>query len=283
MVDVEEIIKKHFPDSQWNINEPPAGMSTQARIADNGREKVFIKFDVKTPALSRLSELGVTPSVVYDGTSEERPYIIQEFVEGEYPDRSWFSANLQTLAEFIKKYQQDQLLKDLLSKGGSESYEEHIQQTLTHLKNSINDSKADIFETDEVKNGIDSLKERGRNLKPTTLVPTHADPNSKNFLLTNTGLTMVDWDDILLSDPMRDVGLMLWWYIPKDKWSTFFEYYGQDIDEEKIYWWTARASLSIAAWFANRGDLANAKFFTNDFLLAIQGKDNSQIYINNPN
>ncbi len=283
MMSTEEILEKHFPKGQWNINEPPAGLSKQAYIADNGKKKVFIKFDVKTPALKRLSELGLTPLVVYDGTNEERPYIIQEFSEGSYPDRNWFFNNLQQLAMFIKKYQQDELLKDLLSKGKMQSYEEHIRQELAVLENSLRDFHFDVFETDHVKTGINLLKKKSRDLKPVPLVPTHADPNSKNFLLTNSGLSMIDWDDIILSDPMKDVGLMLWWNIPKDKWLEFFKFYGQELDEEKIYWWIARASLSIAIWFAKRVDRENAKFFIDDFLLAIQGKDNSQIYINNPN
>lgn len=42
------------------------------------------------------------------------------------------------------------------------------------------------------------------------LVPTHGDISPKNFLITPHGLLMVDWDDVALADPLRDLGPLLW-------------------------------------------------------------------------
>src|SRR5438105_1855176 len=141
MVDAVAKLRKMFPGGNWKVNGFQTGESKQAYVAENGQNKVFIKYDVKTPALHRLAELGVTPPIVYDGTKEERPYIIQEFVEAKYPDRKWFAENLQTLAFFIKKYQQDSQLIDLLSFGKHETYEESITKELTFIDESIRDSK----------------------------------------------------------------------------------------------------------------------------------------------
>ncbi len=40
---------------------------------------------------------------------------------------------------------------------------------------------------------------------------------------------MVDWDDIRLSDPMQDIGLLLWWYVAREYWPAFFQNYGLPI------------------------------------------------------
>lgn len=280
---IEERLTQLYPDGQWAIQKAHSGESSQAFIASNGKKKVFIKYDVTSRALKRLAELGLTPKLIYDGTHEDRPYIVQEFVAAEYPDRKWFSGNLQPLAKFITAYQQDVQLRNILLGNRSEEYSEHIERELRVLEESINNSGSDVFNRDEVKTGIKRLQEKSKSLKRAPLVPTHADPNAKNFLITNNGLVMVDWDDIKISDPMKDVGLMLWWYVPKIKWGNFAVYYGRDLDEEKIYWWTARASIQIATWFAKRNDKENAEFFLREFLGALQERDNSQMYMNDPN
>jgi hypothetical protein len=280
---IEERLSQLFPEGKWILNKSFAGESDKTFVASNGKRKLFIKYTNKAQAIRRLSELGVTPKMTYDGTNEQPPYLIQDYIEGKYPDRKWFADNIQLLAVYIKKYQGDAKLRDELSNGKAESYADHIKQEIAILEEAIASCHADVFATEEVHNGIALLKEKSKQLKPVLLVPTHADPNTKNFLLTNNGIIMVDWDDIMLSDPMKDAGLMLWWYVHKNKWPEFFEAYGEVIDEEKIFWWTSKASLQIATWFAKRKDNDNAQFFIRDFLDALHGKNNSQMYINDPN
>jgi len=281
MQEIKEKLKQLYPNGQWSINDSPVGASRQAYIAENGQKKLFIKFDVRTSTLKRLSELGVTPALVYAGAEGSKPYIFQEFVEGKQPDKSWYVAHLEELAGFISKYHKDEILKGLLSSDQEQTYQEHIIKELEYMADNLKAVQSAVFEKKEVKDGINTLKEESKSLKPVPLVPTHSDPNPQNFLLTPKGLTMVDWDDIVLSDPMKDISLILWWYIPRSKWTDFLKIYGQDLDEEKIYWWIARATLSIAAWYDKRGNSEYAKFFVDDFLLALQHKNNSQIF-NNP-
>lgn len=277
---VKEKLKHLFPRGIWNIKESSVGESKQAYVADNGQKRLFIKFGVRSSVLKRLSELGVTPTLVYEGIEESRPYVIQEFVEGKNPEKSWYANNIEQLAEFIRKYHKDEMLKNILSSGPPQAYQDHIISELEYMDENLTGVQSDAFKRKELKDGINRLKEQSKNLKLVPLVPTHSDPNPQNFLLTPKGLTMVDWDDIVLSDPMKDISLVLWWYIPKGKWSDFFKAYGQELDEEKIYWWIARATLSIAAWYDKRGNNEYAKFFVDDFLLALEHTDNSQIFSN---
>ena len=50
------------------------------------------------------------------------------------------------------------------------------------------------------------------------LVATHGDPNPQNLLVSRFGITLIDWDGAALSDPLRDVGPLLWWFIPPTRW-----------------------------------------------------------------
>lgn len=275
-----DLVKKYLPEGQWTINKSSIGASEQAYIADNGKKKLFIKFGVNIPALKRLSDLGVTPKVVSSGTEEGNHFVIQEFIEGKKPNKDWFEQNIKDLAKFIKTYHQDKDLKDILAKDEKHYYEENIEVVLKGLDNDIQKSNSDLFNAPEIKEVIKMLRGKGKALKPTPLVPTHSDPNPQNLLLTENRIVMVDWDDIFLSDPMKDIGLILWWYIPRNKWGEFFKVYGKELDEEKLRWWIARNTLSIAGWYGKQGNNEYVKFFIDDALFALEGKDNSLIFNN---
>lgn len=275
-----DIVKQHLPKGKWTINKSSIGASEQAYIADSGKEKLFIKFGVNIHALKRLSDLGVTPKVVSSGIEGGNQFVVQEFIEGKKPNKDWFEQNIKELAKFIKTYHQDKDLKDILAKDEKHSYEENIEVVLKGLDNDIKKSNSDLFNAPEIKEVIKMLREKGNGLKPTPLVPTHSDPNPQNLLLTENRIVMVDWDDIFLSDPMKDICLILWWYIPRNKWDEFFKVYGKELDEEKLRWWIARNNLSIAGWYGKQGNSEYVKFFIDDALFALEGKDNSIIFNN---
>ena len=276
MESVQKILTHLFPQEHWTLQKPSAGHK-ESYIAESQARRVFLKFEVDTPALQRLAEIGVTSSLLFVGKQEDRPFIIQEFVEGNYPDRTWLNANILILARFLKTYHTDEQLRDSLSKGYLLSYPEHIDQELAILEADINEATCDLFQTLEFKKAFDLLKNQAVKLTPLPLVPNHSDPNYKNMLVTTNGLMMVDWDDIGLSDPMRDVGLILWWYIKPNKWPEFFELYGLKLDEAKIYWWVAKRSLTVALWFEKRNAEKEAQIFLKDFYRAIEKKENPQV------
>jgi thiamine kinase-like enzyme len=281
METIKESLSDIYPNGQWDIQSSSIGASKQAFIASNGEQKAFVKLDVLAPILIRLSELGVAPRVLSEGLDGGKPYIIQEFVEGRKADKDWYAQNVETLARFIKRYHQDPRLKEILKDGQETSYSENITIALKGLYDDIEESNSDLLHSQEVKDMVVSLKERAKQLEPTPLVPIHKDPNPSNLLITKDGLVMVDWDDIRLSDPMQDISLILWWYIPHDKWRTFFEAYGGKMDEEKIRWWIARNTLSIASWYGKQGNSEYVDFFVKDASMALQGENNSQIFVNN--
>jgi hypothetical protein len=74
-------------------------------------------------------------------------------------------------------------------------------------------------------------------------------------MLIDDQMVLVDWDDMLLSDPMRDVSQWLGWYVPSERWPIFFDEYGLPVDDsllDRVYWWSARASFANVLWHLER-------------------------------
>ena len=109
----------------------------------------------------------------------------------------------------------------------------------------------DELHAPEIVSAFDKLKNQAHTLHSDKMVPVHPDPNTKHLLLVDTRLMMVDWDNLQLSDPMRDAGLLLWWYVSPKQWPIFFQAYGLVFEEnldDRIFWWAARTSFAIALW-----------------------------------
>lgn len=277
MHSIKHILAQHLPDQHWRIASPPAGMQKEAYIAQSDQSTVVVKFDAGTPAWSRLAEIGVTPPILGMGTYQGRPYLIQQFVEGTYPDRAWFAQHIEVLARFISRYHHDARLAELLSAPPVQSYTDHIRRQVAMLMDAMAAASADMFRTDQARHAFAQFSEQARQLQPVPMAPTHADPSPSNMLVTKHGMTMVDWDDVLLSDPMRDVGLVLWWYLPQRAWQAFFDVYGAAMERDRIFWWVAKRSVELALWFDTRRADEPAQAFLDDFYRAVQRQPNPEV------
>lgn len=279
---VRSILQKHFNTSDWLVTLPKDGQQKACFIAEHGSERLFIKFDVPIAALQRLGEIGVAPRVIASGTLDGNSYVVQEYIMGNYPDWRWFAHHLPMLGAFIKHYQSDQTLTSLLAGNDLTSYVEHIAHDLALLEKQFMSLHAEYLHAPNIVSAFEKLKAWSKHLQAVPLVPVHPDPNTKNILLTNSTLLMVDWDDIQLSDPMRDAGLLLWWYVAHHQWREFFEAYGLMMDDEtieRIYWWAARTSFAIALWHVEHG--YDCRAFLQDFLAAVHGESNPHAVFSN--
>ena len=276
--EIRSILHSHFHTTGWTIVKPKDGQQKASFVAHHSQQSVFIKFDVPIAALQRLGEIGVAPRVLASGIAADQPYIIQEYIAGSYPDWRWFASHLPELAAFTRRYHHDQPLTSLLAANTITSYQEHIAQDLATLEKQFHTLQAGELHTPEITSALEKLKSQANHLQPlhpVPLVPVHPDPNTKNMLLFADRLLMVDWDDIQLSDPLRDVGLLLWWYVSKDQWPLFFQMYGLQIDDnliERIFWWAARTSFAIALWHVEHH--YDCRAFLQDFLAAVNMDSN---------
>jgi hypothetical protein len=275
--DAQRILETAFQTSGWIVQTPAVG-NHAAFIAARGEERVFLKFGVNAPVLRRLADLRLTPAVLSSGEANGRTYAIQRYVDGVHPEPVWFAAHLPVLARSIRRYHTDEALSGLLRPTEPPSYHDHITTSLASLHIGLAAAKTTPLRESTVREGFARLTQQAHNLQPTPLVPVHPDPNNTNILLTGDGFSLLDWDEITLSDPVRDMGLLLWWYVPHAIWPELFTAYGMRMHadiQRKIYWWSAFTSLGVAIWLDTHTENARAvDAFLLDFNAAVHGQSN---------
>lgn len=273
---IQGILAEIFPGQAWQLRRPTEGFAGTSYIASGAGRELFIKLDADVELVHRVSDLGVAPPFVAGGTYQGRTYVIQEYLPGTHPDRNWFPQHLPDLAALFSLYHNDAVLKTLLSKGGLPSYRQHIDSLLAHLDVWL----AGLVQSPQkatLARLLAKLKEQALDLEATGLVPTHADPNNNNFLLVGARIYLLDWDNAFLSDPLKDIGPMLWWYVPQEQWPGFLSLCSIKADEQatrKVYWWAARQSGMVALWIAREGYPDFAEPFVTDFAAALNQRPN---------
>jgi aminoglycoside phosphotransferase (APT) family kinase protein len=266
----QDVLSRAFTAAAWTIEKPQDGQQKECYIASDGIRSVFIKFDVPLKSLKRLGELGVAPRVLASGTYHGERYVIQEFLAGAYPDRAWIASHIEDVAALIRTYHEDRLLAEILAHGEHLTYRQHIDHDLAVLERKVAGQAAA-----PLRPAFRQLKALAASLDDGPLVPVHNEPNTKNMLLHAGKLTFIDWDEVLLSDPLRDIGVFVWWYLPLHQWQDFYRSYGAPLTtavEAKIFWFAARASLVICLWHNEHGHPMGG--FFDDFLAAIHQQPN---------
>jgi hypothetical protein len=274
--DAREVLSTSPVGGDWKVWRARSGWSQRTFVAFDGTRRIFLKFGIAVNALRRLAELGVTPAVLHAGEYRGHSFVIQAFIRGRHPHHRWFGRHLPELARLVGAYQRDARLRALVSPTTTLTHTKLVTGVLDDLELR---SRGDITPPPQDapwSEAIGELRRLSTNLRATGLVPTHGDPNPKNFILTND-LYLVDWDDLALSDPLRDVGQLLWWYVPRNRWHAFFELFALDDgphELDDLYWWVAEESLDVAMKVAERGDLGVVHEFMADFAAAIEQRAN---------
>lgn len=258
--------------SGWTITRPRNGWAETAFVAVRGNRRAFVKVNVQVPILRRLAELEVVPPILAAGQFDGLSYVVQEFVEAPYPEPSWFAEHLGDLATLIQIYQQDETLRALLTSRSLTCPADDLTWT-EHAYRTLSDAFGDH---DRLAAPYARFLAE---LPQVTVVPvaTHGDLSRKNLLPVPGRILLVDWDAVCLSDPMRDTGPLLWWYVPPARWPEFFRAYAAPLGDavvERAYWWAARTSLEVAHGLLDRGYRDRAWDFLEDFLAAAARKDN---------
>jgi aminoglycoside phosphotransferase (APT) family kinase protein len=273
-------LEEKFQLANWTFTRPQHGHQKECYIAQAGDLKLFVKFEVPAiEALERLGEIGVAPRVLARGESEGRNFVVQEYLPAPNPEPAWLANNLGQLAAFIRRYHQDEQLVDLLTTAEVTPNSQPVAKDLARLEARFTPLKAGgKLNSTEIEESFEKLKVAGARLKTDSLVPVHAEPNIQNMLLQGDRLFMIDWDEIRLGDRMQDIGLILWWYVTPRRWPEFFDNYGLQMEQailDRIFWWTAKASLTIAFWQLEHG--YDGQAFLVDFQAAVNGQPNPHV------
>ena len=253
----------------WGVALFDDGSTSRSYVGSHGPRRVFIKLDVRTDALERLATLGVAPPVIRAGVMDGRGYVIQEWIDGTRPERAWFARELDAWAELLCVYQRDAPLAGLLSDAEltPDAYADDLAR------------RADRVTLSGAEQAASRVRAGAEELARVPPGPTHGDPNSSNFLVHGERVYLVDWDDAALSDPMRDIGQLLWWYVPEEQWPRYFERAAEPFDAaalQRLYWWVAAESLDVALRLAAEGRDRPARDFLTDALAALDHRPNAR-------
>jgi aminoglycoside phosphotransferase (APT) family kinase protein len=274
MHNVRELLLQVFDSGDWTIEKPQHGRQKECYIASNRDRKVFIKFDLPIKSLQRLSDIGLAPRILASGNYKGIPYVIQEFLDGTHPSREWLVAHVAEVAKLIRTYHEDAQLTEILAEEGGLDYRDRLDQDLDDIAKRLEH----LEDPGQLRTQFAQLKAIATSFEDAALVPVHNEPNTGNMLLHQDKLTFIDWDEVLLSDPMRDIGGFLWWYVPIAQWKDFFQSYGATLtpqQEAKIYWFAARASLVIYLWRMEHGFPEGG--FREDFMAALNLQSNPHL------
>lgn len=262
----------------WDVAPAAHGSTGRAFVARQGGESLFIKLGPPHPALERLSALGVTPPILAHLALHERDgrdLTVYQHIDANAADRAWIGAHADVLVDLFNVVQQDSALTGLLgSVSPVTTIDEHLEAVVTRLIARVERASAPVFGS----SGIGAALARLHTVRPPVsevpLVPAHTDPSPSNVLVAFGRIYLVDWDGIILSDPMRDIGLLLWWCVPTERWGALLRrFWLPDADSaaciDRVYWWSAVNSLRVALWIdrhtSDEGAIAS---FLEDFLAA---------------
>ncbi len=274
------VLDQFLPGRQWAVRRPQHGWRKPCFIADSDDCQYFVKFDVPVPLLKRLGEIGVAPRVLFSGEWDGLPFVIQEFIDGTYPEgRSWMRNNAPQLAAVINTYHHDRPLYGLLARTVPTDFHNHLQQDLAWLSGRLDAIDPALLPAAELHRDFKQLIDVAANLHSGPLTPVHNDPSPTNMLVSAERFVFIDWDEITLSDPMRDIGLILWWNFPPEGWPDFLTRCDLEFTPDrlaKIYWFAARASFDIALWHAENA--LDGSSFVEDLHAALKSQPNPKGY-----
>ena len=273
MCEIESLLRHYSGVEGWNIQRPHEGASGRPKfVARRNNHVVFVTLDVPVSALRRLAALGVTPNVLDAGIYEGRTYCIQEYLAGTRPDVRWFSSHMHEVATLIRTYHKDSELQRLAAESAPTTGESAPQWEVRQLE----ERARSLGGTCNVLTAVAEFVRQAESMPAMPLVATHSDPNLSNFVLYLGRTYLVDWDDVVLSHPGRDLGPLLWWYFSPENWEAFLDAYGMGFEPDVVYWWAARISLAVAIWFVERDTHAAAERFIEDFIAATNRRGNPQ-------
>jgi hypothetical protein len=280
--DAREVLSGSPFGGSWRISRASSGWSRRTFVATDGVQRLFLKFDVEVEALRRLADLEVMPPVLDAGEYRGHSFVVQPYLRGRHPQRSWFDGHHTELARLVRAYQRDGRLRNLISPSVIPTHRALVDTVIDELEHRYQRLVQLGLRGGSGSGGtraIDRLRTSSGNLQAAELVPTHGDPNLKNFVLANA-VYLVDWDDLALSDPLRDVGQLMWWYLPPSRWDDFFGELGLEGDDhlrDRLFWWAAAESLDVALSLAENGDRDGASDFFDDFAAAIEQRPNPRL------
>ena len=230
--------------TDWEI-VPAGGATGKAFYARHKEQKLFLKRN-SSPFLAVLSAEGIVPRLVWTKRLENGDVITaQKWLSGRVLNSS--EMNDQQVAKHLRKIHRSEALRGMLSRLGKSPL-----QPEALFSKIIRDLDQEFMEIPSVKEAMDYLKLEVKQLYCEEHVVCHCDINHNNWLLTDLNqLYLIDWDGAMIGDPAIDLGLLLYWYIPKNEWENWLDHYGIKLTDDltlRMKWYVLAQTLTSIQW-----------------------------------
>jgi thiamine kinase-like enzyme len=239
---------KHILGQEWEIT-PAGGDTGEAFFARYKNQRLFLKRN-SSPFLAVLSAEGIVPKLVWTKRLENGDVITaQKWLSGRVLEPSEMTQDL--VARLLKKIHRSEPMLGMLRRIENLAL---LPETL--FQTVINKLDEEVLSLSEVQSTLSFLKKEAQNVQCEEKVVCHGDVNHNNWLLTeNNQLYLIDWDGAIIADPAIDLGLLLYWYIPKEDWNDWLTMYGKELTDHlklRMKWYVALQTLSSIQWYKSK-------------------------------
>ncbi|MDZ5472569.1 phosphotransferase family protein [Bacillus sp. 31A1R] len=239
---------EHLFGQEWEI-VPAGGATGEAFFAQHDQQRLFLKRN-SSPFLAVLSAEGIVPKLIWTKRLENGDVITaQQWLEGRELKPSEMDQIM--VANLLNKIHRSEPLLGMLKRLGKSPLEPN--QLLKILELELD---AELRELPVVEKSMTFLNEELTKIRCEEKVVCHCDVNHNNWLLSdNNQLYLIDWDGAMIGDPAIDLGMLLHWYIPRDKWEDWVNLYGIQLTDHlllRMKWYVICQTLTSIQWYKNK-------------------------------
>lgn len=236
---------EQFYQLGWTLDSA-GGASGEAYMAEQDGQKLFLKRN-SNPFIAALSAEGIVPKLVWTKRIETGEVVTaQHWKNGRELNED--EMNQTRVAELLHKIHGSRPLLTMLKRMEMEPITPDI------MLNKINVSLSrEVLTHHVVRRALTYLEDHIPNLDARFFTVVHGDVNHNNWLLSDRDeLYLVDWEGAMIADPAIDIGMLLYNYVPQNKWSQWFKTYGVEESvnlNKRMKWYTVIQAIGLIQWY----------------------------------
>jgi len=239
---------EHFMGEEWQLR-PAGGATGEAYVAEQGKQKIFIKRN-SSPFLAVLSAEGIVPKLLWTKRLENGDVITaQRWAEGR--ELKSYEMNDDRVASLLSKIHQSKDLLDMFKRMGN------LPLTPEHIGLNLKERTTQLYIQDPfVIDALNWLSDNIPKYSDEYYVVCHADVNHNNWIHNGTDhLFLIDWDGAQVADPALDLAPLLYVYIPREDWPIWLKTYGESINDDmltRMQWYMIAQCVENIIWYWKR-------------------------------
>lgn len=236
---------EQFYQLGWTLDSA-GGASGEAYMAEQDGQKLFLKRN-SNPFIAALSAEGIVPKLVWTKRIETGEVVTaQHWKNGR--ELTFNEMQQRRVANLLKKIHSSRTLLNMLKRMEMEPITPEI------MLRKINASLSrDVMTHYTVRKALNYLEDHMPQLDSRFYTVVHGDVNHNNWLLSDHDeLYLVDWEDAMIADPAIDLGMLLYTYVPEDKWEHWLDIYGikNTLDlQKRMKWYTVIQAIGVVQWY----------------------------------